>query len=306
MPVEAAPLAADPVIRPRFFCSAEPEEIIARTIDNESGRTQFFIAEILAEWPDKPNLASTCEARLSCNSEMADERLANGGQHILIDADDTLWENNVYFERAIANFISFLNHRVYSPDQVREVLNDVERGCIVRHGYGLHSFAHALVETFERVSVEPITPALHEKINSFAHTVADNPVEIIAGVPETLEHLAGRHDLVLVTKGAIAEQTGKVERSGLKEYFSSIEILAEKNVAAYREIAAKYDLPNDSTWMVGNSPKSDINPALAAGLNAVFVPHGDTWILEHEEVNDAQPPSRLLTVERFSDLVVHF
>jgi putative hydrolase of the HAD superfamily len=182
----------------------------------------------------------------------------------------------------------------------------VERGCIVKHGYGLHSFAHALVETFERLSVEPITPALHEKINSFAHTIAEHPVEIIAGVPQTLEHLAGRHDLILLTKGAIAEQTGKIERSGLKEYFTSVEIVAEKDTAVYREIASKYDLPNESTWMVGNSPKSDINPALAAGLNAVFVPHGNTWVLEHEEVASAQPPARLLTVERFTDLAMHF
>src|ERR1700682_1961186 len=78
----------------------------------------------------------------------------NGAQTLLIDADDTLWENNIYFERAIARFISFLNHHEFSPEQVREVLNDVERECIVTHGYGLHSFAHALVRTFERLSVE--------------------------------------------------------------------------------------------------------------------------------------------------------
>src|SRR5271170_2495605 len=185
-------------------------------------------------------------------------------QTLLIDADDTLWENNIYFERAIANFISFLNHHEYSPEQVREVLNDVERDCIVSHGYGLHSFSHALVQTFERVAVEPITPALHETISGFAHAIAEHPVEILHGVPETLQYLSARHRLMLVTKGAPAEQSGKVERSGLKTYFSAVEIVAEKDVAAYRTIISKYDLPSDSTWMVGNSPKSDINPALAA------------------------------------------
>src|SRR5579884_2767557 len=73
-------------------------------------------------------------------------------QTLLIDADDTLWENNIYFERAIAHFIEFLNHHEFTPEQVRETLNDVERECIVKHGYGLHSFAHALVDTFERLS----------------------------------------------------------------------------------------------------------------------------------------------------------
>jgi putative hydrolase of the HAD superfamily len=227
-------------------------------------------------------------------------------QTLLIDADDTLWENNIYFERAIANFISFLNHHEYSPEQVRAVLNDVERESIVSHGYGLHSFIHSLVQTFERLAVEPLTPALHETINGFAHIIADHPVELLHGVSETLQYLSERHGLMLLTKGAIAEQSGKVERSGLKNYFSVIEIVAEKDVATYRTLVSKYDLPGESTWMVGNSPKSDINHALAAGLNAVFVPHGDTWILEHEEVAQPQPPNRLLIVETFAGLTEHF
>jgi len=230
----------------------------------------------------------------------------NGSQTLLIDADDTLWENNIYFERAIARFISFLNHHEFTAEQVREVLNDVERECIVKHGYGLHSFAHALVDTFERLSVEPVTAELHAQINSFAHTVGDHPVELLPEVPETLQYLSERHHLILMTKGAIAEQTGKVERSGLKEYFAAVEIVAEKDVATYSSVIEKYELEHDSTWMIGNSPKSDINPALAAGLHAVFVPHGNTWILEHDEVNAAPVPQKLLIVGRFAELREHF
>src|SRR3989440_6457411 len=92
----------------------------------------------------------------------------NSAQTLLIDADDTLWENNIYFERAIASFISFLSHHEFTPEQVREVLNDVERECIITHGYGLHSFAHALAQTFERLSVHPVTPESHAQIQSFA------------------------------------------------------------------------------------------------------------------------------------------
>jgi len=231
---------------------------------------------------------------------------SDGSQTLLIDADDTLWENNIYFERAIANFISFLNHHEYTPEQVRGVLNDVERECIVTHGYGLHSFAHALVQTFERLSVEPLTPALHETINGFAHTIAEHPMEIIGEVPETLQYLSERHHLIMMTKGAFAEQTGKVERSGLRDYFAAIEIVPEKDAPTYRSIISKYDLPSESTWMVGNSPRSDINPALSVGINAVFVPHGNTWILEHDEVAEPSPPSRLLVVKTFSGLRDHF
>lgn len=227
-------------------------------------------------------------------------------QTLLIDADDTLWENNIYFERAIADFISFLNHRAYTPEQVREVLNDVERDCIVRHGYGLHSFTHALVDTFERLAVEPLTPGLHQTVVGFAHAIAEHPIEIIAGVPETLAYLHDRHHLIVMTKGDVIEQSGKVDRSGLRPYFSAVEIVAEKDEPTYRSIKDKYRLAPDVTWMVGNSPKSDINPALAAGLNAVFVPHDNTWVLEHEEVAEPAAGAKLLVVPSFAALRAHF
>jgi len=228
-------------------------------------------------------------------------------QTLLIDADDTLWENNVYFERAIADFISFLNHRERTPAEIREILNDVERDCIVSHGYGLHSFAHSLVKTFERLSVEPLTPALHETIHGFARTIAEQPVQILPRVPETLQYLSSRrHQLILVTKGDLKEQSGKVQRSGLKQYFSAVEIVAEKHVLEYRAIVGRYELAAGQTWMVGNSPKSDINPALGAGINAIFVPHDDTWVLEHEELASPQPPGQLLVIRSFAELVDHF
>jgi putative hydrolase of the HAD superfamily len=227
-------------------------------------------------------------------------------QTLLIDADDTLWENNVYFERAIQNFISFLEHKELSPSEVRAVLNDVERDCIVSHGYGLSSFAEALTRTFERLSVESLTPALHETIHGFARTIAEHPVEIIPDVCETLAHLHSRHHLILVTKGNFTEQSGKVERSGLKEFFAAVEIVTEKDRRTYEELAARYGLVHDTSWMVGNSPKSDINPALAAGLNAVFIPHADTWILEHEDINPALGHGQLLKLSSFGDLCSYF
>src|SRR5579872_3768329 len=177
---------------------------------------------------------------------------------------------------------------------------------LISHGYGLHSFSHALLETFERLAVEPLTDALHETIRGFAHTITEHPIEILPKIPETLDHLAARHHIMLVTKGDVTEQSGKVERSGIKQYFAAIEIVPDKNPAAYGQLVAKHKLDPESTWMIGNSPKSDVNPALAAGLNAVFVPHDNTWVLEHEEVAEARYPQKLLVVERFSDLRQHF
>jgi putative hydrolase of the HAD superfamily len=227
-------------------------------------------------------------------------------QTLLIDADDTLWENNIYFERAIADFISFLNHRERSPAEIREILTDVERECIVTHGYGLPSFTRSLVQTFERLSVEPITPALHETIHGFARTIAEQPVQMLPQVMETLDYLRDRHHLILVTKGNFPEQSGKVERSGLKHFFREVEIVPEKDASTYEKIISQHRLASERTWMVGNSPKSDINPALATGLNAIFVPHDETWVLEHEEVAEARPPAKLLLLTSFAELTKHF
>ena len=228
-------------------------------------------------------------------------------QVLLIDADDTLWQNNIYFEESISDFMSFLNHQEMTRQQVRSVINEVEKETILEHGYGYHSFAHSLVKTFERLSAEPVTEELHQTIWTFAHRITKYPIELIEGVPATLSYLCERkHHLILMTKGNFTEQSAKVERSGLKEYFAAVEIVAEKNAPTYRSIVSRYDLAPGATWMVGNSPKSDINPALAAGINAVFVPHDSTWILEHEIVSAAPAGLHLLQVERFSDLRRHF
>lgn len=227
-------------------------------------------------------------------------------QTLLIDADDTLWENNIYFEHAISDFISFLNHRAFTPQRVRQVLNEVERESIISHGYGLHSFRQALIATFERLSVEPLTPGLHDTICGFAHAIAEQPMELIENVESTLQYLRARHQLILLTKGNIAEQSGKIARSGLRQYFESVEIVAEKDAPTYSLLIDKYGLLHDATWMVGNSPKSDINPALSAGLNAVFVPHSETWILEHEPIVRPDSATRLLELNTFSELSLVF
>src|SRR5215472_12972371 len=111
-------------------------------------------------------------------------------QALLIDADDTLWENNIYFEEAIGDFMSFLNHQEMSREEVRLVINQVERETIMERGYGFHSFAHSLVKTFERLSSQPITPELHQTVWNFAHRISQLPIQLIDGVPETLQYLS--------------------------------------------------------------------------------------------------------------------
>ena len=228
------------------------------------------------------------------------------GQTLLIDADDTLWENNVYFERAIAAFISYLNHHEYTPAEVRQALNTAERETILAHGYGLSSFSRSLLTCFERLSPAPMTNDKRQRIEGFARSVAEQEIELLPGVAETLAELAMRHRLILMTKGNHAEQADKLGRSGLATYFSAVEIAAEKDHATYREVLQLHELSPHSSWMIGNSPKSDINPALAAGLNAVFLFHKDTWVLEHATLDPAPEGQQLIELDVFAKLCVIF
>jgi putative hydrolase of the HAD superfamily len=228
------------------------------------------------------------------------------GQTLLIDADDTLWENNVYFERAIAAFISYLNHHQYSPAEVRKALNAVERETILAHGYGLTSFTRSLVTCFARLSPAPVTEEKAQRILEFTRSIAEQEIELLPSVKETLAELATRHRLILMTKGNHAEQADKLDRSGLASYFSAVEIAAEKDPATYREVLHRHELAPHASWMIGNSPRSDINPALAAGLNAVFLFHKDTWILEHATLDAAPEGQQLIEMDAFAKLAVIF
>ncbi len=225
-------------------------------------------------------------------------------QNLLIDADDTLWENNIYFERAFDEFVEFLDHSTLSAGQIRSVLDEIETVNNKIHGYGSANFARNLRECYLRLAERQIQPADIEKVMAFGECLHLHPILIIEGVEETLRLLRERHILVLFTKGHPEEQKLKIDRSGLGGLFHHTAIVKEKDAAAYRRLVSDLALEPERTWMIGNSPRSDINPALEAGLRAVFIPHAHTWTLERAEIAPAD--GRLLTLEKFPDLRRHF
>ena len=229
----------------------------------------------------------------------------SGHLSLLIDADDTLWENNIYFERAFEAFCDFLDHSSLTPPQVRDVLNEIELVNSKIHGYGSKNFGRNLQQAYQHLAEREIRDPDLRHVLSLAERILEQPIEIIEGVEETLGYLAERHDLTLFTKGHPDEQLMKVDRSQLGRYFSHTAVVKEKDAAAYSQLVAERSLARGLTWMIGNSPKSDINPALEAGLNAVLVPHPHTWVLEHQDLRQSGN-GRFLKVDRFADLHLHF
>jgi putative hydrolase of the HAD superfamily len=225
-------------------------------------------------------------------------------QQLIVDADDTLWENNIYFERAFDQFCDFLAHSSMSPAEVRAVLDEIETVNNKIHGYGTANFTKNLTECYHKLVERDVRQQDLPMIMSFTEEILLHPIELIPGVEETLEYLSRRHDLTLFTKGNPEEQKLKLDRSGVAIYFGHTAIVKEKDVASYRALIRDRQLVRERSWMIGNSPKSDVNPALEAGINAVFVAHEHTWRLEHEEVREGN--GRLLKLERFAELRHHF
>ncbi|MER7990545.1 HAD family hydrolase [Streptomyces noursei] len=223
---------------------------------------------------------------------------------LIFDADDTLWENNVIFERVIDEFTGWLAGPGLDRAAVRAVLDGIEAANAVTLGYGSKVFLRSLGECVERVRGRAATAAERTRIAGWEAAFAGDHVELLPGVAETLAELAGRHELLLLTKGDQAEQQRKVTASGLTGHFRGVHIVPEKDVATYEELTRAYGLVPERTWMIGNSPKSDILPARSAGLNAVFIPHVHTWVLEHEEVDPGD--AKVLRLAEFGELVQHF
>ncbi|WP_326690070.1 MULTISPECIES: HAD family hydrolase [unclassified Streptomyces] len=230
--------------------------------------------------------------------------MRRNGQVLVFDADDTLWENNVLFERVIADFLDWLEHPTLDKLQLRAVLDDIQRANAAAHGYGTQMLLRSLADCVERLRDRPATAEESDAIRELAALLIDHQVELIPGVAETLAALGERHELLMLTKGDPDEQRRKVDASGLASRFRAIGIVREKDEETYRAFLQTHALTPVTCWMIGNSPKSDILPARRAGMNAVFVPHPHTWALEHGELDPDD--ERVLRLRTFRELLDHF
>ena len=187
---------------------------------------------------------------------------------------------------------------------MRAALDEVELLNVKMHGYGSASFTRNLKETYERLAERDLRQEDIDHVLQLGQRIASQPHDLLPDVADALQYLSVHHDLMLLTKGQLEEQRVKIERSGLERLFTATAVVPEKDEETYRVLVHERQLDPRRTWMIGNSPRSDINPALKAGLNAVFIPHQHTWRLEEQEVIRAD--GRLLVLQSFGQLRAYF
>jgi len=221
--------------------------------------------------------------------------------HLIFDADDTLWDSNIHFLEAEARFVAALvAAEAGAIETVRAAVRRRELEIIKSHGYGREPFVVLMRMVAAELAPQGARETLAAAVERIAAHFLERECELLPDVEPTLVELAARHHLTLFTKGQPHEQLRKLERSGLKRHFSHVEVPPEKDEAAYRRLVEAAALDRTRAFMIGNSPRSDINPALRAGLRAVFIPHPHTWELEHEEVDTTD--ERVMVITKFRTL----
>ncbi|MFC3157493.1 putative hydrolase of the HAD superfamily [Chryseobacterium arachidis] len=203
---------------------------------------------------------------------------------IAFDADDTLWINEPYFQKAEKEFCTLLED--YLPQHnVSQELFKTEMQNLSLYGYGVKGFMLCMVETVCRVSNNTASLELINKTIEIGHELLQKPLELLEGVEETLENLKGKYRLIVATKGDLLDQERKLKKSGLQNYFHHIEIMSDKKESDYLKLLKHLDCKPENFLMLGNSIKSDILPVLEIGGSAVHIPYHVTWAHEQHDLN---------------------
>ncbi len=219
--------------------------------------------------------------------------MAAGLTTIGFDADDTLWQNEQFYGATKSRFETVL--AAYAePDALSAELLETERRNLGRYGFGIKGFTLSMIETAITVTGGTVPASVIAEILQAGRDMLSHPVETLPHVQETLEMLAGTYRLVMITKGDLFDQERKLAESGLGDLFEAVEIVSDKDVGTYERIFRQHGDGPTRAMMVGNSLKSDIVPAIAAGSWGVYIPHDLNWVLEHAEEPVDSPRYRRL------------
>ena len=218
---------------------------------------------------------------------------------LAFDADDTLWDCQSHFEDVENHLYRLI--APYCENPARELFH-TESGNMADLGYGCKAFTISIIETALRVAGDHLSAEELSDLLSHSKSLLHLPATPLPEVEETLKQLAEmrRYRLVVFTKGELMDQENKLKRSGLEGYFSHMETVSNKTEREYRQLCENLDVAPEQTLMVGNSFRSDIAPALAAGAWAFHIPYHVVWAMEKSE---EFPHERLYKATHFSEIL---
>jgi len=208
---------------------------------------------------------------------------------IAFDGDDTLWHNERSYRMGRDRFLCLLRGAGVglSADEIDEHVNRIEVRNIDYYGYGVSSFVLSLIETAIELTEGRVTGHDLRELIDLAKQMLTEEVELFEGAYDAVTSLAASYPLMLITKGDLQHQTSKVERSGLRAAFRSIEVVSTKTPAVYASILSRHGVEPSRFLMVGNSIRSDVLPIIELGGWAAHVQAALSWAHEDADVPGA-------------------
>jgi putative hydrolase of the HAD superfamily len=222
---------------------------------------------------------------------------------VVFDGDDTLWMTEPLYDAARLEARGIVAGAGLDGAtwEERERVIDVEN--VARFGFNMERFPTSCVEAYEelcRKTGRAVDPVTAERVRQAARLVFEGDPPLAAEARETLLVLRAKGArLALLTKGDRDLQESRIARSGLRDLFHVIRIVFEKSPADILEAVAALRIDVSSAWMVGNSVRSDVLPAIEAGLRVVWIP-AHVW--EHERALDHMAPESVVTATRLADI----
>jgi putative hydrolase of the HAD superfamily len=218
------------------------------------------------------------------------------------DGDDTLWRSEDYYRDAQAAFERIVGQYIDLADAgLHDRLLAIEQGNIKLFGYGAKGMTLSMVEAAIALTQERISASDIHRIVQIGKQVLAHPVELLPGIRTAVEAIAARWPIVLITKGDLFHQEAKIAACGLAELFPRVEIVSEKDRAAYIRVLRECGVSAERFCMIGNSLRSDIEPVLELGGWGVHVPYHVTWAHELDATVDSAS-ARLATVAAADEL----
>jgi putative hydrolase of the HAD superfamily len=218
---------------------------------------------------------------------------------IAFDADDTLWQSEVYYRKAQEAMAELLVHYGVEPIETIKILHEIEIQNLTPFGYGIKGFTISMVEAAIRATGGQVQGADIQAVIDLGRSMTSHEIQLLAHSAETVRRLAETHPLMVITKGDLMDQERKIMASGLAEHFKRVEIVSNKTAHVYKDLLRRHQVDPNRFLMVGNAMRSDILPVLEIGGWAVHVPYAHSWA---HEAAEAPQHARFHTIDHLGQL----
>lgn len=201
---------------------------------------------------------------------------------IIFDGDDTLWNTESLYDHARSEAARVVAGEGYDPNEFETLQRAIDARSVDTMGLSVDRFPTSSVEAFmhlaRRAGASP-DPRAVERVRTASASVFEAKAALLPFAEEVLAELHRSFRLALLTKGEEHIQRRRIDDSGLGSYFESIEVVADKDVSAFTRLLARMGTSPRLSWSIGNSLPSDVAPAIAAGMQAIWI---DAPVWEHE------------------------